>query len=714
MYRRSYRSRDFGYYSARMLRRLADWIKFSCYDMGVRDMLVADHSGVPGFSDMLALAINWGDKVCIDTVREMILGDNNVLLSRDVIIAVIRSDNEGLKEDLARLLVAAGRQEGLRQAILESADEGDKKTFRLFLKTCMDNDMFRFTAAARALYTWTGLYREEIDIAETRKLAQTAWDCLTNLQKRKECFESENPLDMYLAMWAVGCRDVAETDRLAERLITDEKTYKRLLGWYFVMHVENDTYRHTMAASHLDERDPKVLSLLLPCLHHNYKAVYATTYNRKDYSAECLPDSMLPKTKEGRRALFEKLKAVVQFIGKENYTFDPVLFPWMATVLNNKDGKPLKCMMSLAAVDLDSRMIDELWELSQYMDSDQRRALYILFLSPDKEPKHRRYIYDGLKDKSVSNKEIAIEKLKGCKACEEDVRQICQVLKSKSAVVKKAAVSYLSELDVGLKRFAVKTLAAGGEEELQAAAELVLGDSKLEKEAPQLLAGLAEKTVSTQTEVLLKQLSGGQEDGDITPENGYGLFDKNVIGKTLADIGKKPALDRFLSAQEIDALSIKKDEILRLFEELNAVFERHKDHEYQYCAYDGGTQTAVFGDVPQYSGRIHVPKEHGNEWELRRSGKLRLEMMPFADEFKKALAPWIADGKRLCMLAWVCINSNIGFGGGDTQGWFAPLAGRFGRRASEDLWEHFKGRTAQMTELIELSLKEADQSAVFK
>ena len=79
MYRRSYRSRDFGYYSARMLRRLADWIKFSCYDMGVRDMLVSDHSGVPGFSDMLALAINWGDKVCIDTVREMILGDNNVL-----------------------------------------------------------------------------------------------------------------------------------------------------------------------------------------------------------------------------------------------------------------------------------------------------------------------------------------------------------------------------------------------------------------------------------------------------------------------------------------------------------------------------------------------------------------------------------------------------------------------------------------------------------
>ena len=74
-----------------------------------------------------------------------------------MIQGIVRSDSEELQELLGKLLVAARLQEGLRQAICESMDEGTQEAFLRMLKVVEENDLIRFSAVKRAVSTWIGI-----------------------------------------------------------------------------------------------------------------------------------------------------------------------------------------------------------------------------------------------------------------------------------------------------------------------------------------------------------------------------------------------------------------------------------------------------------------------------------------------------------------------------------------------------------------------------
>ena len=54
------------------------------------------------------------------------------------------------------MLLAAQRQEGLRQNILETIDEAHPEAFRRMLRIIIDNDMVRFSSVIRAVDVWFG------------------------------------------------------------------------------------------------------------------------------------------------------------------------------------------------------------------------------------------------------------------------------------------------------------------------------------------------------------------------------------------------------------------------------------------------------------------------------------------------------------------------------------------------------------------------------
>ena len=64
---------------------------------------------------------------------------------------------------LCKLLKAAKLQEGLRQAICESADSGTADAFRAILRTIAEDNLIRFSSVKRAVGTWTGLLSAETD-----------------------------------------------------------------------------------------------------------------------------------------------------------------------------------------------------------------------------------------------------------------------------------------------------------------------------------------------------------------------------------------------------------------------------------------------------------------------------------------------------------------------------------------------------------------------
>ena len=66
-----------------------------------------------------------------------------------------------------KLLLAAQRQEGLRQQICETMDEGSQENFEYMFKIIYDNDLIRFSSVKRALGVWTGLVGENYNNPET-------------------------------------------------------------------------------------------------------------------------------------------------------------------------------------------------------------------------------------------------------------------------------------------------------------------------------------------------------------------------------------------------------------------------------------------------------------------------------------------------------------------------------------------------------------------
>lgn len=721
--RRAFRSNDFGFYATSHVGRFTRLIRAYYYEASVLDLLQAEEIYAGCSEDRIALAIHRGDREVTDLIRDMILGDNNTLLDRRAIMGILLSGDRELFGLLMDLLLAAKNQEGLRQAILESADIGSLETFISIFKICIDNDLFRFSSAVRAFYTWTGIYMDTGEIPQMKKTAEKAWLALTDEQARQELLVSPNSFDAYLAVWAMGCREVRDADAYVEALVTDPQPYRRSLGWYFVSKVENERYRHNMAVKYLSESEDSVLARILPCLHSNHNVTFYSRYRAKQAEGvKKSPDDMLPKGKKERRELFDRLKPIVLRIGKSRKSFSGNPFPWSSVELTNEDSRAIGCMLSLAAWDLDPDMIRELSELVDYMSVDTRQAFYGNLLDPNHSPKQREYLYQALGDKSMYTKVMAIEKLGSCDATESDVEHVCAVLTSRSADLKKAAVSYLHGLDSGSKKKSVEILSVGSDAQIQAAMELLLQDRKLSDACEDLILALKEKKLSAEAKLLLDQLVGKDTTAEeLSPENGYGLYDPSALDalveklnadpvlcfyeKKLLSLKKETGAYRYLSKKEIQSLMPTRKEIDLVYSGLEQVFIDHKDYEYYSVDWSGARCAHLFGDA---SYHIPVPEEYGQV----ANGQAQFHMFPFAGEFQKVLQPYIDEPMKLIGFLSACAYDNHREEYRDS--WLDSLRALAAEATGKEMTREYRARIALYRELIRCACDLCDRHALFE
>ena len=110
---------------------------------------------------ILAAALRNGgsDASAVRTVLyETVQGGHPVAqMGQHLVVALLNSPARSDWEVVAKLLLAAQRQEGLRQAILESMDEAQPEAFRYMLGVMLDNNLARFSATVRAYDRWTGM-----------------------------------------------------------------------------------------------------------------------------------------------------------------------------------------------------------------------------------------------------------------------------------------------------------------------------------------------------------------------------------------------------------------------------------------------------------------------------------------------------------------------------------------------------------------------------
>ncbi|MGI6094921.1 MAG: DUF4132 domain-containing protein [Lachnospiraceae bacterium] len=737
MWRRSYRSSDVGYHAASLIISVANWLYWHFYGVSAEEMLTCEHDWIRGYKYYLALEIRRENTEVLKMLQDAILGENQqVLLSRPMIQAIVISGHKGMLDLLLRLLVAARLQEGLRQSILESADEGSTETLIWIMKVCLKEDLFRYSSAIRAFDTWTGLGYGDAKAAVVKKMAAFAYACLTDEKMRKQYRNSENNLEAYLAIWSMGCYEIADTDETVRKLLDDEMKYRRILGWFFVTHTDHAGYQMKMAASYLWERDEETLAWIVHNLALTPALLSGYTYGRKEWKWQSVENSMFPRDKEKRRKLFAELKAAAEFIGNKNREFQGNPFDFSSITLEN--SRVIKCMLSVAGYDMDRAMIDELYQMLPLMDVDTRRAFYANFLCPETIMIHRQYLREALEDKSVYVKELAVQRLSACSLLEEDLLALACSLRSKSSSLRKAVMSVFAAQPAVRLSPVVETLLLSGESsQIQAGIELLLS---VKTEHPEILKAHAEHLekvregkISTQTEILLDQLEDTQEvlAEVYTEENGFGLYcpavteeaaalpekaetkPRGLIGK-LFGRPSAPEEDIF-TLQEIKSYLPASKEYAKLMERMNSVFEKHADYEYEIIRYDGSREKILFGN-PAYGG-IRIPAEFGKQEFYMGAKTLRMEMVPFYQEFLEAMGEYTTNLPKMLGLCYTAARwqepgswYNL-----ETGKWFQGLLEK-GFAVTYHNWgyENYKNRYWQMLDIIRLLPQEFDAHTCFK
>ncbi|MGF0032265.1 DUF4132 domain-containing protein [Bariatricus sp. SGI.154] len=736
MWRRSYRTQDVGYHAVNLIYSVCHWIYWTFYEKSVKEMLFYQHDWIRGYDMYLALEIRNGNLDIIDLMKEAMYGDNQeILLSRVMIVAIVISGNEELIDLLLRLLVAARLQEGLRQQILESADAGSTETLIKFLKVCIEEDFFRYSSTIRAFDTWTGLGYGDAKPAVVKKCAALAYECLTDRQTRERYLNSANNQEAYFALWSTGCYDIEKTDWMACRLLEDEKKYRRILGWLFVSRTDSSSYQMKMAERYIEEREEEILAWVTSNLSVTQKLMSSYTYSRDKW--ECLPveNSNLPSDARERQKLFYQLKSVAEFIGGKSKTFTGNPFEFTSITLENT--RVISCMMSLAGYDMNQLLVDELAALRQHMNTNQRQAFYTNFLAPGKNFKHREYLRSALEDKSIYVKELAVKRLAKCNLLDEDMEVLADSLRSKSSSLRKGVILILqAQSPSKLNPLIGKMLASDEEYQIQAGIELLLS---LKKEHPEIqnaqeaqLAKLYDSKLSTQTSILLEQLRYQTKhlEESYTEENGFGLYDPQVAVTqiTRSNIqevpAQKPGLLTRLFGKRNEKASIYSEKELKqtfpsqaefedLIDRMNAVFVRHADYEYEVINWDSSKTKILFGD--SNNSTIRIPAKFGRFHFSAERGALKLEMIPFYQEFIEAAGVYATDIEKLMGMRYVTYRwRGDNMYGLEYLPWFEAFLKR-GLTVNYNPagYEKYKGRYWQINDILKLLLQLFDPHECF-
>lgn len=159
--------------------------------------------------------------------RDVLTSENNTaVITRDVIIAIEQSHNKELQTLLTNLFLAAKLQEGLRQSVAETVDENSLEYFLELLDVIDKENLLRFSSIQRAVLTWIGIGYEEAKEKDVRYIFEKMRTFLKDESEREaSLLATENPLDVYLALYSIGIRDVEEAVLRANSLLNNKRRF---------------------------------------------------------------------------------------------------------------------------------------------------------------------------------------------------------------------------------------------------------------------------------------------------------------------------------------------------------------------------------------------------------------------------------------------------------------------------------------------------------
>lgn len=190
---------------------------------------------------MFAAVIDQGGERSERVLRVLIdqaIGDNRPgEMGNHAIVGLLSADREEGWEAIEKLLLTAQRQEGLRQSIFERVDFGHPQAYLRMLRLMLEENLLRFSSAARAIDVWFQLEWDARSVKEFRRLVEMVLKLLEDPKARKKVLSGTDAEAAYFALWSTAYFNVEEALPLAAKLLKHKEAEHRFAAVYFLSQV---------------------------------------------------------------------------------------------------------------------------------------------------------------------------------------------------------------------------------------------------------------------------------------------------------------------------------------------------------------------------------------------------------------------------------------------------------------------------------------------
>jgi hypothetical protein len=500
------------------------------------------------------------------------------IMGRHVVRGLLCASRPQGWECIEGLLLAAQREEGLRQVILESIDEAHPQAFRRMLHLMKDHNLARFTASIRALGVWFGLpFAEFNPKAAATVLAQTL-EYLDSIDAARSAIHEGGPVDAYHALWALAFDDVRIALPPAIELARSAEVERRYAALHFLTQA-GVSQGFSVLLDALEDNDLRMPARVLPSL------------NRWSYGSDRLQKS----------DLFERLERLLPRIKQKQNSLKPLVWEWLPVSLDREtvaenliealgDRSPSRLLPHLPSMGPNGRYrVAVLLRDSKQVGGEILQAL--LSLAGDTSPRVRH---------------PAIKALETATLQDADVTQLEALLTRQAPDLRSDVMRLLLNLpDEKLAESIRRLLSLKPEKQRLAALEMLKEcrqHGRLAADVQQLaLAYQARKTLTqVETGLVEELLAGNQETHSL--EDGLGLMDREKL--------TRPAPVRPPSGIKLGSRAA-----VACLQSLDALIAEHRNDEVQINK-GSAKATELLGNIRWrwmlLGGRGAQPQEHAD------------------------------------------------------------------------------------------------------
>jgi HEAT repeat protein len=187
---------------------------------------------------LFAAAINIDDAVGKEIYEILIAsakGEHEIgAMGRHVVRSLLLANRPEGWEFVEKLLIAAQRQEGLRQSILESIDEAHPIAFQRMLRLILDENLIRFAATLRAVDVWFGFDLDVLQEKQARAIVAQVLEFLTDPHQQQSGLASDDAQTVYLALWSIGFTNAMTAIESAKVLLQHPEASHRFVAVHFL------------------------------------------------------------------------------------------------------------------------------------------------------------------------------------------------------------------------------------------------------------------------------------------------------------------------------------------------------------------------------------------------------------------------------------------------------------------------------------------------